>query len=109
MSIGRKQISFDLNTSALKDYYLSKRWESAYDDIRRHMKANGFEWRQGSVYVSVKPVDKINVSQLLKLLVSKQSWLNICMRDCVVTNIGKEHSLNHLFDKTANVPEREKS
>ncbi|MCD7771079.1 MAG: hypothetical protein LUH23_03190 [Oscillospiraceae bacterium] len=33
--------------------------------------------------------------------------LNICMRDCRETNIGREHDKNHIFDKTAEVKTRE--
>jgi hypothetical protein len=39
-------------------------------------------------------------------LVSKNSWLNVCMRDCRETNIGREHDKNHVFDKNAEVPTR---
>jgi hypothetical protein len=40
-------------------------------------------------------------------LVSKNPWLNVCMRDCRETNIGREHDKNHVFDKNANIPTRE--
>lgn len=52
MAAGRKQVAFDLDTDALKTYYPSESWNNAYDVIRRHMTNNGFNWLQGSVYVS---------------------------------------------------------
>jgi virulence-associated protein VapD len=97
----RKQIAFDLDTSALKSYYSSSNWQHAYDDIKRHMVKNEFKWQQGSVYVSERPMYGNYASAIIVALVVKCPWLNACMRDCVVTDIGKEHNLNHLFDKTA--------
>jgi virulence-associated protein VapD len=107
MAAKRKQIAFDLDTTALKAYYPSNSWQNAYDDIKRHMTQNGFQWQQGSVYVSTRPMDSYKVHAVLSALITNRPWLNACMRDCVVTDIGKEHNLNHLFDKTANVPKRE--
>jgi virulence-associated protein VapD len=109
MARSRKQIAFDLDTNMLKNYYPKVGWQHAYDDIKRHMQNNGFEWQQGSVYVSLKPMDLVILDTVVTSVCINNPWLNVCMRDCVVMNIGKEHSLNHFFDKTANVPKREKS
>jgi virulence-associated protein VapD len=103
----RKQVAFDMDTAALKEYYPNKSWEHAYDVIKQHMTKNDFQWQQGSVYVSNKPMNPVKVSDILSVLIVKHPWLNVCMRDCVQTNIGKEHSLNNLFDKNANVEKRE--
>ena len=103
----RKQIAFDLDTNALKIYYPSESWNNAYDVIKQHMENNGFKWQQGSVYVSQKPMEPVKVTNILKSLVAKNPWLNVCMRDCRETDIGKEHDKNHLFDKSAKVPARD--
>lgn len=103
----RKQIAFDLDTKALKKYYPSDSWQNAYDVIKRHMKKNNFIWLQGSVYVSEKSMTVHNVSNILKDLVAKNPWLNLCMRDCRETDLGKEHDKNYIFDKNANIPTRE--
>ncbi len=105
MANSRKQITFDLDTKALEKYYPSKSWHNAYEVIKKHMIKNGFEWLQESVYITKKPVSQTRVSIVLKDLVKKNPWLNLCMRDCRETNIGREHSKNHLFDKNADVPE----
>ena len=65
MAIGRKQIAFDLDTASLKKYYPNKSWENAYNDIKRHMKNNGFEWQQGSVYVSKKSMESVSIAMVL--------------------------------------------
>lgn len=96
---GRKQVSFDLDINALKKYYPNKNWRNAYLIIKRHMIKNGFIWLQGSVYISEKYISSIQVTYIIDDLVEKNFWLNYCMRDCRESNIGKEHSKNHLFDK----------
>lgn len=107
MAATRKQIAFDLDTNALKTYYPSEHWNNAYDVIRRHMEKNDFKWQQGSVYVSNKAMSSYRVARILENLVSKNPWLNVCMRDCRETNIGREHNKNHIFDKNADVLTRE--
>ena len=106
MPNSRKQITFDLDTNALQKYYPSDSWRNAYEVIKTYMKNNGFSWVQGSAYVSDKAISSTKVAAVLQELVNKNSWLNICMRDCRETNIGKEHNRNILFDKSANVPTR---
>lgn len=61
MATGKKQISFDLDTKALKTYYPSGSWKNAYEVIRHHMVNSGFNWLQGSVYVSQKPITSAEV------------------------------------------------
>lgn len=107
MDDSKKQITFDLDTNALKLYYPSKSWTNAYNVIKKHMENNGFTWIQGSVYISQKPMLSRNVSSVLKELIKNNKWLNLCMKDCRETEIGIEYSKNHLFDKTVNLPTRE--
>ncbi len=104
MAYRRKQIAFDLLTESLKAYYPRLHWESAYDDIRKHMEANGFIWQQGSVYVSEKPMSAAQVIKIIEALIEKCPWINYCMRDCRMTNIGKEHSLNKFFESASVIP-----
>lgn len=105
----RKQITFDLDTHALRVYYPSESWQNGYEVIKRHMRQNGFEWLQGSAYASEKPMSHVHVQNIIKELVRDNPWLNKCMRDCRETNIGKAHSLNYAFDKEADVPTREEA
>lgn len=107
MSKFKKQITFDLDTKALKIYYPNKSWNNAYDIIKKHMTKNDFLWLQGSVYVSIHPMSSKEVTHILDKLIEDNKWLNLCMRDCRETNIGKEHSKNYLFDKTIKIPARE--
>lgn len=103
MAASRKQIAFDLDTNALKIYYPTESWNNAYDIIKRHMENKGFKWMQGSVYVSEAPMSTVKVMDILYSLVKENPWLNLCMRDCRETNIGRENNKNHVFDKNAKV------
>ncbi len=99
----RKQITFDLDTKSLKQYYPGESWQNAYDIIKRHMLKNGFRWLQGSVYVSQNTMATAKITDILMELATNNPWLNLCMRDCRETNIGKEHSKNHIFDKNIDI------
>ena len=102
----RKQIAFDLDTSLLREYYPTESWNKAYDIIRNHMLKNDFTWQQGSVYVSNKGIPSYEITKILEKLIQENPWLNVCMRDCREADIGKEHSKNHLFDKSISIPTR---
>ena len=107
MEKSKKQISFDLDTNELKKYYPKGNWREAYQVIKNHMKKNGFEWQQGSVYVSKKGLSSVKTINIIKSLITQNPWLHKCMRDCKVSNIGKEYNQNHLFDKNAPIPKRQ--
>lgn len=107
MSKSRKQITFDLDTHAMQEYYPSRNWNYGYEIIKRNMEQNGFVWLQGSVYVSQKPMSNFQVQNLIRNLVKENPWLNKCMRDCRETNIGREHDLNHMFDKDMELTTKE--
>lgn len=103
MAKGRKRITFDLDTEALKLYYPSESWNNAYEIIKRHMVNNGFSWVQGSVYVSNQPMITTEVTHIWDELVVKNPWLNLCMCDCHKTNIGKEHDKGYVVDKNVDI------
>ena len=107
MSKGRKQVAFDLDTNQLKKYYPNEHWTNAYRDIKTFMTKNNFQWEQGSVYISKIALNPHEINAIMCGMVNTFPWLNVCMRDCVVTNIGRSHSQNHIFDKTADIKPRE--
>ncbi len=93
----KKQVAFDLDTKMLQRYYPSSDWRRGYEDIKKHMIANGFKWQLGSVYVSLKPLTTFAVSKILKDLTIKHPWIMRCMRDCQETDLGRTHNKNHIF------------
>lgn len=103
----RKLITFDLDTNALKVYYPKDNWNHAYDVIRNYMRNNGFEWLQGSAYVSKESISSLKTEKILKGLISNNQWLHLCMRDCKETEVGKMYQKNELFDKNIKLETRE--
>ncbi|EHL19162.1 hypothetical protein HMPREF9628_01719 [Peptoanaerobacter stomatis] len=99
-----KQIAFDLDTKSLKIYYLKNNWRKAYEDIKGFMYKNSFAWIQGSVYTSKRNMSNSNIRNIIRGLQIKFPYLNKCVRDIVVTNIGKTYKLNNLFDKDMDIP-----
>lgn len=83
MSVSRKEISFDLDTKALEKYF---------DNI-----SNAY-YGQGSVYNSVKPMSKVQLSDALYDICKQLPWLSDCTKSIDVTNIGKTHSLKTKVD-----------
>ena len=107
MPLTRKMIVYDLDTEALQKYYPNNNWRNAYNIIRKHMDKNGFDWLQGTTYVSRKSSTSVKVTLLLKTLVEENPWLNKCMRDCKEANVGNQYDRNLMFDKNADIPTRE--
>lgn len=101
-----KQIAFDLDTAELKKYYPKENWNYAYEDIKKFMKQNDFNWQQGSVYVSKSAMSDLNVIKITNELCNKYPWLNKCMRDCRMTDVGRINDLSVCFDKEADIPVR---
>ena len=105
----RKEIAFDLDTKQLQKYYPGQDWRKAYADIKKYMLKNGFSWRQGSVYVSDGLWTNPEITDYLDQLASNRPWLNVCMRDCTVTNVGRIHDQTYLFSKERLLQKLEKS
>jgi len=103
----RKQVAFDLDTKQLQKYYPTNTWTNAYLVIGNHMKENDFKWIQGSVYESNEELNTYDVNKILTTLILENPWLHKCMRDCRQSDIGEQHSLNQIFDRTKDIPERE--
>ena len=106
MAKSKKQIAFDLDTNKLKEYYPTENWQNAYYDIKTFLKKNHFEHTQGSVYTSKNNITFANVINIIKKINLEFSWLNVCMKDCKVSNVPKQYSLNQYFNKDIKIPTR---
>lgn len=73
-------IAFDLKTDDLKREY-GEPYNKAYDEIRQELEAVGFEWTQGSVYISTE--NKNNLATVYKAInrLSKIDWFKKSVRD----------------------------
>ena len=101
----RKQITFDLQQKALKQYYPKPKrslnpqfYKKAYKDISAFMGANGFEHRQYSVYTSNERLDTYDIVELMEMLAEEMPWLGKCAKEVDVTDIGDmQHSIKDLL------------
>ena len=83
----RKFINFDLDTKALKEFYPSKDYRAAYSKIKVFMENNGFEHRQSSGYISVKPMKESQINKVILRMVHQFPWLGKCVNRFDVTTI----------------------
>ena len=93
----RKEITFDLNQSKLKEFYpkpVNSRdelfYKKAYKDIRRFMVKNSFLWRQGSVYVSIEKLTRMDIAELAIRMVKTLPWLGKCVNAIDVADISEQ-------------------
>ena len=100
-----KLITFDIDTIVAKEI-AGKRYTQMYQNIRSHMEKFGFYHRQGSVYVSKKPLMHSDIIMLVYSLNKTYPYISKCIRDMTVTNISKVvFSLNEQLTYTGRADE----
>ena len=83
----RKFINFDLDTKALKEFYPGKDYRAAYSKIKVFMENNGFEHKQSSGYISIKPMKESQINKIILRMVHQFPWLSKCVNRFDVTTI----------------------
>lgn len=73
-------LSFDMEIAKLKEHYADP-YNKAYDEIRVTMSELGFEWIQGSLYISKS--DKDNLTSVYKVIskLSSIKWFKESVKD----------------------------
>lgn len=73
-------IAFDLEISELKKNY-GEPYNNAYFEIKQELEKAGFEWTQGSVYLSTS--NQNNLTSVYKAinLLSQIEWFKLSVRD----------------------------
>lgn len=71
-------LSFDMIVSDLKEHY-GEHYNNAYYEIKELLKSNGFEWVQGSTYLSSTDDLTMLVKTVMEL--SKLDWFKKSVRD----------------------------
>lgn len=107
----RKQIAFDLDQAALKEYYPKPKftidpfyYKKAYKDIKRFMRKNGFEWAQFSVYESKERLTRVDVIALTNRMNKAMPWLSKCINRLTTANIdSRQHDLTGYIKGNANI------
>ncbi len=88
----RKALNFDLDTKKYEEF-THRPAPTAYAEIRRFLKKNDFEHRQGSGYVSKEPLNDGKIFAIIQNMSIELNWLRSCVEQIDVTNIDKQHSL----------------
>ncbi|MEG0614123.1 MAG: VapD family protein [Oscillospiraceae bacterium] len=103
-NFSRKSIDFDLKQELLKQYYPRPKhslnpfyYKKAYADIKNFFTQNGFKHRQGSVYVSNDKLTIYDIQNIIDKAAEKLPWLDKCVAEIDVTDIGKTHSIKELL------------
>ncbi len=73
-------IAFDLKIDDLKANY-GEPYNKAYDEIRQELELLGFEWTQGSVYISQSSKNTLTTVYKAINKLSKIKWFKESVRD----------------------------
>lgn len=87
MAKAHKTINFDLDTKLLEQEHPKKDATVAYKEIGKFFKKHGFEHRQGSGYISKKPMFDTDVKKLVIQMHHKFPWLDKCIKKMDLTSI----------------------
>lgn len=97
-------IAFDLGVDQLRTHYSSTSPNNAYAEVRAILEANGFAWRQGSVYFGDPArVNAVSCVLTVQRLAAELPWFARCVRDPDAPDRRKQRSQsgNHIL-KTPN-------
>lgn len=73
-------IAFDLKVEDLKKNY-GEPYNKAYDEVRQELEKLGFEWTQGSVYMSKDTTNTLTTVYKAINMLSKIEWFKKSVRD----------------------------
>lgn len=99
-----KSINFDLDTEQMKIELGSK--TKGYSLLKKAFKKIGFSHRQGSGYVSVKPLSDVQVTGVLKKIAKQNSWLSTCINRMDITDIGNMFDVADFVRKVAHTQKK---
>lgn len=80
-----RAINFDLDINQMAVVLGSK--TAGYNKLKKSFKKVGFIHRQGSGYVSQKPITRFNTTQAIKIVARQNPWLLSCVNKMDVTVI----------------------
>ena len=73
-------IAFDLKIDELKKVY-GEPYNKAYDEIRQELEKHGFEWTQGSVYMSKAKENNLTLVYKAITSLKKITWFKSAVRN----------------------------
>jgi virulence-associated protein VapD len=88
-----KAINFDLDSTRLRELFGESGRRKAYYRIGAFLKREGFEHRQWSGYISVRPKSNAEMYDIIDRLAQGNLWLDRCVNRFDVTNVGSESDM----------------
>lgn len=95
-----KALNFDLDTEKLKEAYSVKKYTKAYGEIRKFLKANGFNHRQGSGYNSKEKITTPQLMDILENLFEKYPKIKACVKKLDATNVGTDYDMLSMLEES---------
>ena len=88
-----KYVNFDLSTEELKKHF-GNNTAKAYELIKSFFGKKDFEHRQYSSYISKKPIDEYDFSQILETFARTHIWLKDCLQSFDILNVENEQKID---------------
>jgi virulence-associated protein VapD len=85
-----KAINFDLDTGRLRQVFGEKGRRKAYTHIKSFLTKNGFDHKQWSGYLSLKPMSYGDVYDIVFKMIDQCPWLPTCVNQFDATNVMSE-------------------
>ena len=87
-------VSFDIDTNCLNKHYPQETYHNAYNDIRKFMENNGFEWQQGSVYFGhIDKITAVTCVTVAQEMAKNFAWFKTCIKDIRMLRIEENNDL----------------
>jgi len=86
-------ITFDLDTTGLKQSYHNASWQNAYMDVGAALRQHGFERMQGYVYFGNDGVDAATCVLAVQQLTSDLPWFALAVKDIRMLRIEDNNDL----------------
>jgi len=93
-----KAINFDLDNELLQANYPSKSYKYAWTKIRKALEGMGFEHKQYSGYLSLKPLSNKDIQVVVEKLVRQNPWLSKCIQQFDVTDVGPQYEMKRFIE-----------
>lgn len=100
-----KALYFDLHVKDLEKYYSATNPKGAYRKIQDYLLGRNFSHEQYSGYHSKYKTTDLEIFDLVHDMSKEFPWLGQCLNHFEVTNVGANHDLMQLFEKTLPEPE----
>ena len=92
-------ITFDFDMEVLEKLHHNASRCDAYADVRRFLEDNGFENKQGAVYLAVGDISAVECVATVQDLSDEFDWFTPSLRDIRMLRIEKNNDLMIALDR----------